>query len=74
MAQIARAGIARTIDPCHTLHDGDVLFALSLGNNKGNFMSLSAVAPEVVSAAIVRAILQAETMHGIPAAKDVIKW
>jgi L-aminopeptidase/D-esterase-like protein len=71
LAQVARAGIARTIHPCHTMYDGDVLFALSLGRNKGDFMSISAVAPEVVSAAIVKVILQAETTAGIPAAGAV---
>ncbi|MDY7019009.1 MAG: P1 family peptidase [Chloroflexota bacterium] len=73
LAQVARSGIARTINPCHTLYDGDVLFALSLGEKKGDFMTLGAVAAEVVSAAILRGILQAEGMGGVPAAKDVKK-
>ena len=73
LARVAQAGIARTIDPCHTMYDGDVLFALSLGEKKIDFDILSSAAVEVVAIAIVRAILQAESLAGIPAAKDVNK-
>ena len=73
LAQVARSGIARTVNPCHTVYDGDVLFALSMGEKKGDLMTLGAVAAEVVSAAIFRGVLQAESMGGIPAAKDVRK-
>jgi L-aminopeptidase/D-esterase len=73
LAQVAQVGVARTIDPCHTMYDGDVLFAVSLGERKGDFMTLGAVAAEVVAAAITRAILRAESMGGILAIKDVSK-
>jgi len=71
LAQLSQVGIARTIDPCHTLYDGDALFALSLGEKETDINALSSAAAEVVSAAIVRAIVQAETLGGIPAARDV---
>ena len=71
LAQVAGAGIARAVNPCHTPYDGDVLFTLSLGQKKGDFMTLAALAAEVVSAAILRGVLQAESMGGIPAARDV---
>ncbi len=71
LAQMAQAGIARTIDPCRTMYDGDALFALSLGERKGDINVLGLVAAEVVATAITRAVLKAETMGGIPAAKDV---
>jgi len=74
LARVAQVGIARTIDPCHTTYDGDALFVLSLGQGRANINALGAVAAEVVAKAIIRAILQAETVGGIPAVKDINKW
>ena len=74
LARGAQVGIARTIDPCHTTFDGDALFALSLGTKEADINALSLVAAEVIAEAITRAILQAETMGGVPAARDIDKW
>ena len=71
LAQVARAGIARTINPCHTVYDGDVLFTLSCGGKKCDLMTLGAVAAEVVSTAIVRGVIKAESLGGIPAAREL---
>jgi len=73
LARVAQVGIARTIDPCHTMYDGDALFALSLGEKEANFSALGPAAAEVVAAAIVRATQKAETLAGVPAAKDIRK-
>jgi L-aminopeptidase/D-esterase-like protein len=69
LARMAQAGIARTIYPYCTMYDGDVLFALSLGKKKADINVLGSVAAEVVATAIARAVLKAETMGGIPAAR-----
>ena len=71
LAQVARSGIARVVNPCHTVYDGDILFVLSIGEKKGDFMTIGAVAAEVVSAAILKGILQAESMGGLPAASEI---
>jgi L-aminopeptidase/D-esterase-like protein len=71
LARVAQVGIARTIDPCHTMYDGDALFALSSGEKEADISALGAAAAEVVAEAIVRAIQKAETLAGVPAAKDV---
>jgi L-aminopeptidase/D-esterase-like protein len=71
LARVAEVGIARSIDPCHTMYDGDALFALSLGEKEADVNALGAAAAEVVSEAIVRAIERAETLAGVPAAKDI---
>jgi L-aminopeptidase/D-esterase-like protein len=73
LARVAQVGIARTIDPCHTMHDGDALFALSSGAKETDVSALGAAAAEVVAEAIVRAIQKAETLAGVPAIKDVNK-
>jgi L-aminopeptidase/D-esterase-like protein len=71
LARVAQVGIARTIDPCHTMYDGDALFALSLGEKEADFSALGAAAAEVVAEAIIRAIKRAKTLVGVPAAMDV---
>jgi len=71
LAQMAQVGIARTIDPCRTMYDGDVIFALSCGKWKVDTSALGSVAAQVVATAIIRAVLQAETMGGIPSVKDL---
>jgi L-aminopeptidase/D-esterase-like protein len=73
LARVAQVGIARTIDPCHTMYDGDALFTLSLGGKQADLSALGAAAAEVVAEAIVRAIQRAKTLAGVPAAKDVNK-
>lgn len=71
LAQMAQDGIARAINPSHTMHDGDVVFALSLGEKLCDITILGAIAAEVMADAIVRAVEQAETIAGIPAIKDL---
>lgn len=73
LAQMAQDGIARTINPSHTMHDGDTIFALSSGDKMSDVTILGSVAAEVVSSAIVRAVLQAESIAGVPSVKE-IKW
>ena len=71
VAQMAQDGLARAIEPSHTMYDGDTMFALSLGEKSADVTMLGSVAAEVVATAIIRAVLQAETLAGIPAVKDV---
>ena len=71
LAQMAQDGIARAINPSHTMYDGDTMFALSLGDKTGDITVLGTAAAEVVANAIGRAVQQAETLAGIPAMKDV---
>lgn len=71
LARVAQVGIARTIDPCHSMYDGDVLFALSLGEKRVHLDIVGLAAAEVVAIAITRAIFQAETISGVPAVRDL---
>jgi len=71
LAQVAQVGIARTIDPCRTMYDGDALFVLSLGEKEADLSALGAAAAEVVAEAIVRAIRKAKSLAGVLAARDV---
>ncbi len=58
-------GLARAINPCHTLSDGDTLFALATGASGRSLgmMTLGAMAAEACAQAVVRAIRAARTVH-----------
>ena len=71
VAQMAHDGLARTIRPVHTMHDGDTLFALSRGEMPVDPGIIGAVAADVVTEAVVRAVHQATSLHGIPALRDL---
>jgi L-aminopeptidase/D-esterase-like protein len=68
MAVMAAAGMARVISPAHTTFDGDVVFALSIGNGRADVNALGAAAAEAVARAIVRGVTQARPAGGVPAA------
>ena len=71
VAQMAHDGLARSIRPVHTAIDGDLVFALSLGDKTGDASLVGAVAADLLAQAVVRAVLAAEKLHGIPAARDL---
>ncbi len=62
LAQVAHDGLARSINPVHTLSDGDTLFALGTGKTgrTAGMMLLSTLAAEVTARAVVRAVLAAK--------------
>jgi L-aminopeptidase/D-esterase-like protein len=51
--------------------DGDALFALSTGDEKSDIDAIGAAGAEVVAEAIVWAIKEAASLHGIPAYRDI---
>ncbi len=75
VAQMAHDGFARAIVPVHTPYDGDTIFVLATGQQEGdpNLAAVGALAADVVAAAILRAVRQAESIEGYPAVKDLPK-
>lgn len=72
VAQMAHDGFARTIDPSHTMYDGDTIFALATGElADADVTTIGALAADAVSEAIIRAIQQARSLPGYPAASDI---
>jgi len=71
LAQMAQDGLARAINPSHTMYDGDTIFALSLGDKTGDITTLGTAAAEIVADAVIRAVQHAETLADIPAIKDI---
>ena len=73
LAQQSHDGLARTIDPVHTMLDGDTMFALATGASglPGNMLVLGLMATRATEAAILNAILAATALPGLPSASDL---
>jgi L-aminopeptidase/D-esterase-like protein len=73
VAQMADAGLARAIVPVHTIADGDTVFALATAGWRGaaDVTTIGALAADAVAAAIVRAVREATSAGGVPAARDL---
>jgi len=65
LAMAGHDGLARCINPAHTLSDGDTLFALGTGatDRTPGMMVLSVMAAEAVARATVRAVLAARSIQ-----------
>ncbi len=73
VAMMADDGLARAINPSHTVGDGDTVFALATGTLPGeaNVTVVGALAAEALAEAIVRAAVQAAGAGGLPSARDL---
>ncbi len=56
IAEMAQDGLAYVIRPSHTLFDGDMVFAMSVGDEQADVMAVGAIAAELVAEAIVQAV------------------
>ncbi len=66
LAQMAHDGLARAINPVHTQADGDTLFALATGGSGAavSLTLLGALAAEVTTLAVLRAVRAATSLQG----------
>jgi L-aminopeptidase/D-esterase-like protein len=77
LATVSHDGLARSINPAHTMLDGDALFALGTGacGRSADMMLLATMAAEVVATAVVRAARMATAITSgalhLPAAGDM---
>lgn len=73
IAQMAHDGLARSINPVHTMGDGDVLFALGTGaaGRPADTTLLGALAAEVTARAVLRAVQAAQGLPGLPSAAEL---
>ena len=71
IAGMAHDGYARSIRPVHTSADGDSIYAVSVGTVRADQDLVGMLAAEVVSEAITRAVMRAESAYGFPAACDM---
>lgn len=68
LATMAHDGLARCIDPVHTMTDGDTLFALATGTRgvAGHFGVIGALAAEVTTRAVLNAVRSARGLTAPP--------
>jgi L-aminopeptidase/D-esterase-like protein len=73
MALMADDGLARALNPSHTEGDGDTVFALATGqwSVDVDLSTVGALAADVLAEAIVRAVSKAETLAGVPSAREL---
>ena len=73
MALMGDDGFAKSISPSHTAGDGDTLFALATGRWEGevNLTVIGGLAAEAMAEAIVRAAAMAESLGGVPSAREL---
>ncbi len=73
IAQMAHDGLARTINPAHTLSDGDTIFAAATGaiSARANHGAIGALAADVMAQAVLRAVKSAHGLPGLPSWSDL---
>lgn len=62
IAKMAIAGMGRAIAPIFTRFDGDILFAISLGDEEASELTVGTMAAEAVRLAIIDAVKQSEVV------------
>lgn len=75
LAQMAHDGFARSINPVHTMMDGDTIFAAATGTTAtaADLTTVGAVAAEVMAHAVNRAVLTATGIPSYPAHREMPK-
>ncbi len=75
VAQMAHDGYARTINPVHSMMDGDTIFAAATGTSSAaaDLTTIGAIAAEVMAHAVNRAVLTALSIPNYPAHRDMPK-
>lgn len=71
IAEMAHNGFARSINPIHTMMDGDTIFTMGTNKIKSDINLIGTLAAEVMSKAIVNGIYFAEKSHGLKGYKDI---
>ncbi|HET7841386.1 MAG TPA: P1 family peptidase, partial [Terriglobia bacterium] len=71
VAQLTHDGFARVISPVHTRFDGDLAFALSLGNKHADLDAIGIAAAEAAAQAIARGVECARGLGGVPSLNDL---
>lgn len=71
IAGMAHDGYARSIRPVHTTADGDSIYAVSVGDVEADQDLTGVLAAEVMSEAIIRAVMSAGGAYGYPGVRDL---
>lgn len=71
IAEMAHNGFARSINPIHTMLDGDTIFTMATNEIRADINLLGTLAAEAMSKAITNAIMFAEDFGGLKAYKNI---
>jgi L-aminopeptidase/D-esterase-like protein len=73
VARMAHDGLARTIDPVHTMLDGDTVFALATGaaGVPADVTTVGAAGATALARAVLAAVREATSLAGVPAVRDL---
>jgi L-aminopeptidase/D-esterase-like protein len=71
IARIGSTGVARVINPCHTVSDGDIVFAVSCGTKTAKCNDTGIIASELISEAIIKTTKISKSLGDIPSSKDL---
>ncbi len=73
LARVSHDGLAISIRPCHTIRDGDTMFAMATGESAAqvDLTSLGAAAVEATAQAVLRAVRRATGLGGIPSVSEL---
>lgn len=73
LARVSHDGLALAIRPCHTIRDGDTMFAMATNHRHppADLTTLGAAAVEVTAQAVLRAIETATGLGEIPAISEL---
>jgi len=71
ISKITHTGISRVIHPVNTVSDGDIVFTVSVGEEKGDANSIGIAASDLISDTIIDAVHKARGMFGIPSHNDL---
>lgn len=71
VSQMAQNGLARSINPVHSMMDGDTVFTMATNVVKSDVNIIGTLAAEVMSRAISNGIKSAESINGLFAYSDI---
>lgn len=71
ISQMAHNGFAKTINPVHTMVDGDTIFTMATNEIKADINLIGVLAAEVMGKAIINGILFAEGISGLKSYGDI---
>lgn len=73
VARRGHHGLARAISPSHTKLDGDLVFAAATGEVEASADLVGALGASLLAEAVRSAVRHAESVAGVPAARDVVR-
>ncbi len=71
LAQVAHNGFARSINPVHTMVDGDTIFSMATNRVEGDINLIGILGEEAISKAISNALFASESLAGLKSYKEI---